>query len=198
MVRSLLHRTGQRIYTGLAVARLLHLLVPMYQPIIGSAYCDSITNKEIMPKADLKTSTTNSPSSHAETIVGTIATIGEGEFLVDFEDNSENDPIAARTTVDMTGAVVGDEVVLVFIGGNLSKPVIIGRFRTTEQVVHDQTRVLVDGQQVTISADKRIVLECGKSSITLTEDGKVLIRGKYVLSQATGVAQIKGAVLRLN
>lgn len=84
------------------------------------------------------------------------------------------------------------------LGGDLSKPVIIGRFRTTEQVVHDQTRVLVDGQQVTISADKRIVLECGKSSITLTEDGKVLIRGKYVLSQATGVAQIKGAVLRLN
>lgn len=85
-----------------------------------------------------------------------------------------------------------------FVKGNLSQPVIIGRFRTREQVVHDQTRVRVDGQQVTISADKCIVLECGKSSITLTSEGKVLIRGKYVLSQASGVAQIRGAVLRLN
>lgn len=167
-----------------------------------------------MPKAELKpssgaqspsasaSSATSSPGSSssaaAETVVGTIAAIGEGEFLVDFEDSPEHAAIAARTTVDMTGAVVGDEVALVFVKRDLRQPVIIGRFRKTEQVVRDQTRVRVDGQNVTISADKRIVLKCGKSSITLTQDGKVLIRGKYVLSQASGVAQIKGAVLRLN
>lgn len=70
-----------------------------------------------MRKAELKplAEVNSPPSSIAEASLGTIAFVGEGEVLIDFEDNPEQEPMAARTTVDMTGAVVGDEVALVFV-----------------------------------------------------------------------------------
>ena len=54
---------------------------------------------------------------------------------------------------------------------------------------------LVDDQVV---ADEEIVLSCGESSITLTRAGKILIRGKYVLSRSSGVNRIKGGSIQLN
>jgi uncharacterized protein (DUF2345 family) len=56
----------------------------------------------------------------------------------------------------------------------------------------------VDGEQVVIEGKKEIVLKCGKSSITLTRAGKVLIRGAYVLSRSSGVNRIKGGSVQVN
>ena len=43
-----------------------------------------------------------------------------------------------------------------------------------------------------------IVLKCGDASITLKRDGKVLLRGAYVETQATGVNRIKGGSVKIN
>ena len=42
------------------------------------------------------------------------------------------------------------------------------------------------------------MIECGSASITLTRAGKVLIRGHYVQSRATGVNSLKGGSVELN
>ena len=44
----------------------------------------------------------------------------------------------------------------------------------------------------------RLVLRCGKASITLTRAGKVLIRGEYIFSRSTGVNKMKGGSIQLN
>ena len=49
-----------------------------------------------------------------------------------------------------------------------------------------------------LSADKEIVLKCGKASITLTRAGKILIRGAYLLSRSSGPNRIKGGSIQLN
>jgi hypothetical protein len=41
-------------------------------------------------------------------------------------------------------------------------------------------------------------LRCGKSSITLTRAGKVLIEGEYISSRSSGVNRIKGGSIQLN
>ena len=56
----------------------------------------------------------------------------------------------------------------------------------------------VDGDRVVISADKEIVLQCGKASITLTRAGKILLRGAYLLSRSSGVNRIKGGSVQIN
>ena len=56
----------------------------------------------------------------------------------------------------------------------------------------------IDGKRVTFDASKEIVLRCGKSSITLTRAGKVLIRGAYLLNRSSGVNRIKGGSVQIN
>jgi hypothetical protein len=59
-------------------------------------------------------------------------------------------------------------------------------------------KIEVEGKRVVLSAADEIVLRCGKSSITLTRAGKVVIRGAYLLSRASGVNRIKGASVQIN
>ena len=49
-----------------------------------------------------------------------------------------------------------------------------------------------DGKKFTFDAKEQIVLRCGKSSITLTRAGKVLIKGAYLLSRSSGVNRVSG------
>lgn len=56
----------------------------------------------------------------------------------------------------------------------------------------------VDGKRVVVAAQEEIVLSCGESSITLTKAGKILIRGKYLLSRSSGVNRILGGSVQVN
>lgn len=73
-----------------------------------------------------------------------------------------------------------------------------------EQKINDvssfigQPDVLVDGQRVTLSAQHEILLQCGKSSILLRRDGKVVIKGSNLISRSSGTNKIKGSSININ
>jgi hypothetical protein len=56
----------------------------------------------------------------------------------------------------------------------------------------------VDGRRVRVVAKDEIVLECGEASITLRRNGKIVIRGTYVETYATGTNRVKGGQVRIN
>ena len=56
----------------------------------------------------------------------------------------------------------------------------------------------VDGQRVRIVGHDEIVLECGKASITLRRNGRVVVKGTHVETTSAGVNRIKGARVRIN
>jgi hypothetical protein len=56
----------------------------------------------------------------------------------------------------------------------------------------------VDGETITLTAAKELVLKCGQALIILTEDGKVVVRGSYLLSRSSGVNRIQGGSIQLN
>lgn len=58
--------------------------------------------------------------------------------------------------------------------------------------------VEVDGKRVTIQADQEIRLCCGRSSITMRKDGKIVIQGTHLVSRAEGVNRIKGGSVKVN
>ncbi len=62
---------------------------------------------------------------------------------------------------------------------------------------HSNT-VHVDGKRVVLEGQEEVVLKCGESSITLTRNGKVVIRGKYLLSRSSGVNRILGGSVQVN
>jgi hypothetical protein len=58
--------------------------------------------------------------------------------------------------------------------------------------------VHVDGKRVVLEGQDEVVLRCGEASITLTRNGKIAIRGKYLLSRSSGVNRILGGSVQVN
>jgi hypothetical protein len=129
-------------------------------------------------------------------VVGTLAGRDQhGGVLVDFP-GCVDGPVRARSLVGAGRAAAGREVALLFEQGDRRRPIVIG-FLEPERTA-DAPAVEVDGERVELTAEREIVLRCGKASITLTRAGKVLIRGEYVLSRASGVHRIKGGAVQIN
>ena len=56
----------------------------------------------------------------------------------------------------------------------------------------------IEDEVIRIKADKGLVIECGKSSIILSKDGKLQLKGNELLSRARGMNKIKGAGVNIN
>jgi hypothetical protein len=116
--------------------------------------------------------------------------------------------VLAVSIVEITAEHVGRPVALAFQDGDPRRPIILGLIHQpcadaappapetgAERSALDARP---DGDRIVLSADREIVLRCGKASITLTRAGKVLIRGAYLLSRSSGVNRIKGGSVQIN
>jgi hypothetical protein len=110
--------------------------------------------------------------------------------------------VVARSTVDLHGAHVGQQVLLAFEAGDAARPIVVGVLRAPGvwplETTPAQVEVDADGQRMVVSAKEQLVLRCGRASITLTKAGKVLIEGSYVSSRSVGVNRIMGGSVQLN
>lgn len=120
------------------------------------------------------------------------------EPLVVFAGNRRDAAVPARTTVALVHADVGREVALLFEGGDPAHPLVIGRILRDIDPPPPALEVLRDGARLELTAEQEIVLRCGKASITLTRDGKILVRGAYISSWSSGAHRIKGGSVHLN
>ena len=132
-------------------------------------------------------------------IIGRIAAILEScEPLVDFPGNASGTLVSARSLVPITAAEIGREVALTFEDGDAAMPIIMGLLQAPQSAPNPRREVKLDDESLVLSAKKEIVIQCGKSSLTLTSAGKVLIRGAYLLSRSSGVNRIKGGSVQIN
>lgn len=136
-----------------------------------------------------------------------------GQAFVDFPGNRQG-PVAARFTNSITlerlnqAASVGQEILLVFENNDPELPIIIDTlYSLLDEITKSSTITLeaerpedvtVDGKRVAFDAKEEIVLRCGKASIVLTREGKVLIRGTYLLNRSSGANRIKGGSVQIN
>lgn len=138
-------------------------------------------------------------------VIGEIAFVDEaGKVYVDYYLNPSGKASPAASVYGFTGQDAGRKVALIFQDGNPNHPFIIG------PVIDDESSSLYKpdlqgpkkpeaGKEViTLTAMDKIILTCGKASITLTSAGKIIIRGKYLLSRSSGVNSIKGGSVQIN
>ena len=137
------------------------------------------------------------------TLVGKLRGFDEsGAPLVEFSGMAGQVPIQARLCCAVTATDIGRDVVLVFENGDPGKPIIMGMLQAPQggsiEAALQPVSASIDGEEVVLSAKNEIVLRCGKSSITLTRAGKIIIRGAYLLSRSSGVNRIKGGSVQIN
>lgn len=139
-------------------------------------------------------------------VIGVLIGLNENsEPLVAFPGNPTESGIVARATCALTMTDVGRDVALLFEGGDPLLPLVIGPIHRSESPARDETtedktpaEVTLDGERVYLSAKRELVLRCGKASVTLTQAGKILIRGAYLLNRSSGVNRIKGGSVQIN
>jgi hypothetical protein len=163
-----------------------------------------------------------------EILLGSVMAIDDqGRPLVDFSGNPRAEALAALATVPVGRSSIGRTVALLFAGGDIAQPVVMGFIQNPLDTVLEMTvdatnelhtqrddvgaaeklaeelhapieSVKVDDERVVIEGQKEIVLKCGDASITLTRAGKILIRGKYLLNRSSGVNRIMGGSVQVN
>ncbi len=119
-------------------------------------------------------------------------------------------PVIARSVVresDCEG-LLDATVMLIFENSDPTLPIIIGlvhenintpnMHETFDVPSAKQHEVGIDGKRLVFEADKEIVLRCGRSSMTLRADGKVIVKGKNLVSRASVANKIRGASVNIN
>jgi len=146
--------------------------------------------------------------------VGKIVNMDEsGQAFVDFPGNTQG-PVSARFTNSIKPGMLRKvvsadrDVLLVFENNDPELPIIIDTlYSLVDEITESSTialeaekpkDVLIDGKRVTFDAKEEIVLRCGEASIVLRNDGKVVIKGKNILSRSHGMNKIKGGAVHIN
>ncbi|MBI5069872.1 MAG: hypothetical protein HZB56_16690 [Deltaproteobacteria bacterium] len=144
--------------------------------------------------------------------IGQVTGLGPGGVpLVDWPANRRG-PLPARVLQGLergalaAAASSGREVLLWFEGGDPRRPILVGLLQPPGrklQVVEREVALVpevarVDGKRVAIEGQDEVVLRCGRATITLRRNGKVVIAGTFVESRSAGVQRIKGAAVKIN
>ncbi len=124
--------------------------------------------------------------------------------LVVFNENPDEVAQSARSVCLLQSEDVGAEIAISFENGNLRSPIILGKIAQRAQAIFQDPgspEVILDNappQTLELTAERELTLRCGKASITLTKEGKIILRGTYISSRSSGPNRIKGGSVHLN
>lgn len=129
----------------------------------------------------------------------------EGPILAFAEAPADEWHGGASTLVNLTEDDIGCEVAVAFPHGARAAAIILGKLTRSSSrpatAPPDPPPILTVDSTPTpleITAEREITLRCGKASITLTREGKIILRGTYISSRSSGVNRIKGGSVQLN
>jgi hypothetical protein len=143
--------------------------------------------------------------------VGRVVAVQGGEVIV--EVNGVGQRLLARVSASLDFACLEraarerQEAVLIFERSDPARPIILALLRSTAPLVEAildgptaQTEkvVHVDAQRVVIDGKDEVVLRCGRASLTLRRDGKVILRGVNIVTHAERVQKIRGGKVQIN
>ncbi len=139
-------------------------------------------------------------------VLGWVHHVDDEGIWVDSHE-SETGPVLAlcvaplgRAELDAAIADRRDAVLLPIAA--TGQPVLLGLSQPVPaleaELPKEQTVATVDGKRVRLEGQDEVVLRCGKASITLRRNGRVVIRGVQVESRATGRNRIKGGAVLIN
>jgi len=137
-------------------------------------------------------------------VIGRLVGLTDRGPRVDYAGCPTPGGLVARAASKPAEADVGRRVALLFEDGEPGLPILVGLIHHDEagpKAPHPalgSLRIHEDGKRIEIECSKPIGLRCGEASITLTPKGRILLRGKYLLSRASVTNRIRGGSVRIN
>ena len=89
----------------------------------------------------------------------------------------------------------GDSVLLWCSDDTEERGIVLGRVGLPQAQDQDEDDV---PEELVLRAGQRLVLSCGEASITLREDGKVLVKGKNIVTHAKKLNRLRGGAVAIN
>lgn len=164
---------------------------------------DSPTDEVVELHADLSADLAAITTPRTGWIVGLNE---QGRVLVDYPGNPYG-PLRARSTIVQTqpelerAAETRCPALLLFEEGDPGRPIMVGLLQDSVPVQPAEAQPMqieADGKRVEVEAADELVLRCGKASLVLRRNGRVIIRGTYVETRSSGVNRIKGGSVQIN
>jgi hypothetical protein len=109
---------------------------------------------------------------------------------VDFVGNPGGPAVPRWLAAVPRACAVSREVLLLFDGGRPECPIVIGWVAAEGGPVDDG--------RVEVEARDEVVLSCGKASLVLRRNGRVVIRGTLVEARSSGRTRITGTTVEIN
>jgi hypothetical protein len=164
----------------------------------------------VFPK--LVASTPGEPASANAMQMGVLVGLdAQARPLVTVGRSGVRHPVVARSTIarpadwDEASAL---PVLLMLEEGDPTRPIIVGLVSDAFAVTPSAPPLLdlalrptaasLDGKRLQFEASEEVVLKCGKGSITLQANGRVVIKGTELVSRASGSNKIRGASVNIN
>ena len=101
-----------------------------------------------------------------------------------------------ETAATATRLSAGDVVLVVAPGGAGERGIVLGRVMPGSTAAERDRAAVPD--ELVLEATRSLTLRVGDGTITLREDGKILIRGKDLVSHAQRMNRIKGGAVSIN
>ncbi len=124
--------------------------------------------------------------------IGTLLSIAEeGCLRVAIEGGAELDCLWLDLNSDAGSRLVpGQQVLVAVVDGT---PVVLGKIGPYRAPAEHTTP-----EEIRLDAAQKLTLACGKSSLEMRADGKVLIKGEDVLVRAKGTKRIRAGTVSIN
>lgn len=100
----------------------------------------------------------------------------------------------------------GNSVLVINEDGDPKRPIIIGSIvekldfepSLKKSSVKEHKAIHFKGKQITFESSGQVIIKCGNSTITMKNDGEIVLRGKKIVSRAAQSNKIKGAAVKIN
>jgi hypothetical protein len=119
---------------------------------------------------------------------------GPANVLLEGSDEAVQCDMLETTSAAQLSLRDGDKVLIWHPGEGDQRPVVLGRIGSSPGE-HPRNAI---SEELLIEARKNLTLKCGAGSITIREDGKILIKGKDLVSHAQRLNRIKGGAVQIN
>lgn len=124
---------------------------------------------------------------------GVVVDITDAATLVALADGTVLECDVLETAMAGRVPLTPDDHVVVLHGGGAERPVVLGRIATAARRTVPETP-----DTLVVEARQNLTLRCGAGSITIRADGRILIRGRDLVSHAQRMNRIKGGAVTIN